>query len=175
VVTQHLVALIPPGNIIKEAASIQAWCFADTGSLSSQALPPLLPLVWTREDTPESIVDSLPQTELEPLEPGAPRRETTGALLPVSLTGGWTTWIGTLAPWRVEPDVCFASLVPACGSGLFLCGDDGPADLSRVQWKPCRIRVFLAALIEIAVNNLEEPWAWIDWHALWSRRIKLRG
>mgnify|MGYP006284025567 FL=1 len=80
-----LSALRMPGNIEGRLADLQAMLFREQGLISARALPPLVPLLWTRTPPELAALDPAP---LPPLTvTGGPAAGNTGVVLGLSPLG----------------------------------------------------------------------------------------
>jgi hypothetical protein len=79
-----LSALRMPGNIEGRLADLQAMLFREQGLISARALPPLVPLLWTR--TPPELA-ALAPASLPPLTVTVPAAGNAGVVLGLSPLG----------------------------------------------------------------------------------------
>ncbi|MFO7780545.1 MAG: hypothetical protein R6W94_02865 [Spirochaetia bacterium] len=79
-----LSALRMPGNIEGRLADLQAALFREQGLISARALPPLVPLLWTRTPPELAAVDPAP---LPPLTVTGPAAGNAGVVLGLSPPG----------------------------------------------------------------------------------------
>jgi hypothetical protein len=174
--THHLLALLPHGNVGREIADLQRALFSEYGVVSSQALPPLLPLMWAEASTPVSVAETLDCSNLPPVEPAPPTVDQYGVVLPVSLDDRWEMWITSLGGWEAVPSPAFAALLPVHGAGFFVCGNEtAVTSIPDLHRGTQRLRALHLMLLRVTILDLSRPWEGIDWSVVWRRSIKLRG
>ena len=175
-VTQHLLAILPPDNVAGEIADLQMVLFRNHGVASSQALPPLLPVIWTGNAAPESLAARTRTADLEPIGIGAPRISDSTVIIPVELGAGWSAWIDSVGRWRRDDPNPLAAHLPAPGRGFFVCEmEHSPFEVPETALSARRLSSIAFVRVAISVADPEKPWAGVDWTVEWKVFAKLRG
>lgn len=186
-----------PGNVEAQVNSFRMQLFGETSAVSTQALPPVIPLARLSRPVEGSVVDTLPQTELQPLAVGETRRVSETLVIHVAFPDGWKRWlsnqgVGLLhhapdasrdqpkGPLPGQPPGLAARLPPAL-AGIFLGDSDlvqalhglplpeRPGGIAR------QLQVVHVELLALTLPAVGEWWSELDWEVRWSRRVKLRG
>lgn len=165
-----------PGNVERLFGDLRAELFRVTGAISTQALPPLLPLAYIPAIPAPETFPPLPQEQTPPLKLGA--REPAGDTLvsAVRFPEVWRSWLSSL-PQSEAPDG-----LPVPLAGVFLGARDALAALDArlpddapVPGLPGQLTVMHLQVIRVLPEVGREWWLSVDWEAVWSKRIKLRG
>jgi len=178
----RLVALIPPGSVQAEVGKLQAAIFGRCGLVSSQALPPLIPIRFIAGAvSPRALLEQLDGAV------AAPWRMTTRRLswarghlfLEVDSGGTWSTLAEqSRSRSAVEPDALFPP-----EEGFYLgCGDATPAqrdallrDAVIAEAPSARFSSCAVAVLEIRTTRGREQW-WreVYWEMLEQRPLRGR-
>lgn len=184
----HILTLRLPGNVERVVNDLRSAFYSLTGAVSTQALPPVLPLAYVPRDTRAEAVGRLPQTEITPLHVGPVGTHGETLVLTVEMEDLWYEWlrgfVGKPGPRGM----------PAPFAGIFLGGPDllGSPNLvnhragssNRDDWwslvdqsisLPKRLSVLHVELMSLQTQAPDAWWDHLDWEILWSKRIKLRG
>ncbi len=168
-----LLSLRLPGNVERTLSDLQMQIFKATGACSSQALPAFIPLAYLDDRCDADIVSLLPQEEMAAVEVGelTPCQDT--VVFTASLSDAWERWLSNL---RRAPS---PSGMPMPGCGVFLAATDAVTWTAAGQVSaaamPHHLTVMKIELIDLTVADDDEWWQNVEWEALWSKRIKLRG
>ena len=174
--THHVLAVLPPDNVAGDIARFQMTLFREEGLVSAQALPPILPMLWTIHDVPRTVVVPEVMRNLAPIQIGIPVRLEAAVVVPVTLSDEWAEWIGTLDRYRSRPAAEVSDLLPSCASGFFVCScESGPVRLPPTEWKARRLTSIAVALMALTFRSADRPWESVDWQIHWKRYVKLRG
>ena len=184
----HILTLRLPGNVEHVVNDLRSEFYSLTAAVSTQALPPVLPLAYVSQDTRSEAVSLLPQTEISPLHVGPLGTHDETLVLKVEMESLWNEWLRGLVATPAPRGM------PAPLAGIFLGGPDllgspnvadhWPSSSDRDDWRsladrsiglPKRLSVLHVELISLQTQTPGAWWDHLDWEILWSKRIKLRG
>lgn len=180
--SHHLLTLRLPGNVERVVNNLRSELYSLTAAVSTQALPPILPLAYVPPDTGSETISLLPQTGIPPLHIGPIGTCNETAVLEVEMDRLWNEWLRGFAAGPAPHGM------PAPLAGIFLGGTDlvdyWTNSSSRDGWLslidrssslPKRLSVIHLEFMSLQIQASGTWWDHLDWEVLWSKRIKLRG
>ncbi len=180
--SHHLLTLRLPGNVERVVNNLRSELYSLTAAVSTQALPPILPLAYVPPDTGSETINLLPQTGIAPLHIGPIGTCNETVVLEVEMDRLWNQWLRGFAASPAPHGM------PAPLTGIFLGGTDlvdhWTNSPSRDGWLslidrsgglPKRLSVVHVELMSLQTRTSDMWWNHLDWEVLWSKRIKLRG
>lgn len=178
----HILTLRLPGNVERIVNDLRSELYSLTAAISTQALPPILPLAYVGPDIGSEIVSLLPQTEIPPLHIGPIGTCNETLILKVEMNHLWNEWLRGFAAGPAPHGM------PAPLAGIFLGGtdlvdywsnsssrDDWLSLIDRSGGLPKRLSVVHIELMSLQTRTSDTWWDHLDWELRWSERIKLRG
>ena len=174
--THHMVVILPPDNVAGDIAKLQMELFRTEHLVSSQALPPVMPLIWVKPDVPETVARPDVIRALPPVGVSPPVCRDAAVVAPVSLPGGWDAWVESLDSWRSLLVDVAPGLRSSCGDGFFVCEcEAGPVRLPSAEWSSRTLTSISVARISVTFGDEDHPWEHVDWQIGWRVYAKLRG
>jgi hypothetical protein len=171
-----MVVILPPDNVAGDIAKLQMELFRTEHLISSQALPPVMPLIWAQPDTPDTVARADVMRSLPPVGVSPPVCRDAAVLAPVSLADGWSDWIESLESWRSSPADVTPGLLSSCGEGFFVCEcEAGPVRVPQADWPSRTLTSIVVARVTVTFGYANRPWEHVDWQVGWKVFAKLRG
>ncbi len=180
--SHHILTLRLPGNVERVVNDLRSELYSLTAAISTQALPPILPLAYVGPDTGSETISLLPQTDIPPLRIGPIGTCNETLVLKVEMDRLWNEWLRGFAAAPAPHGM------PVPLAGIFLGGTDlvdyWSNSSSRDDWLsltdrsgglPKRLSVVHVELMSLQTRTSDAWWDHLDWEFRWSKRIKLRG
>jgi hypothetical protein len=147
--------------------------FVATGAVSTQALPPIIPLAYLDREPDPDTWQTIPQENAPPITPGELQTVEQTLVCGASLAPAIQAWANDQASAPSPP------AMPVPLAGIFLGAADAaagtPDGVSPPPRMPDRIRVVNLVFMEISTAAGTQWWTELDWTVRWSKRLKLRG
>ncbi|MFP4374856.1 MAG: hypothetical protein ACLFPO_11035 [Spirochaetaceae bacterium] len=179
-----LTALRLPGNIEGRLAELQARLFRERGMLSARALPPLVPLLWSRRPPDLYAVDPAP---LPPMTIGGPAFRATGVVVELSPPGPLPALTERLekaaaergnepadAPFSLgAPAILLAPLRPGDAAAAAAAADAAAADAAAgaAAVRETVVRSFTLVVVDVLLWEGDGPER-VAWEEIARRRLR---